>query len=73
MAHLKYATINLSKSELKLLQDLISKEKNNLSNRITSENVKEGLSNILKTDYDICRDLNIVFKDEINKIETLNK
>lgn len=69
MAHLKYATINLSKSELELLQDLISKEKHNLSNRIISGNVKNENSGILKTEYDICRDLNIVFKEEINKLK----
>ena len=67
MSLLKYATINLSKQELVLLQDLIAKEKNNLSNKICSPTTKPSLTNILQNEYQICRDLNFVFKTELQK------
>jgi len=67
MSLLKYATINLSKQELVLLQDLIAKEKNNLSNKICSPTTKSSLTNILQTEYQICRDLNFVLKTELQK------
>lgn len=67
MSHLKYATINLSKEELIIVQDLISKERKRLSSIITHPSTKPSLTNICQKEYQICRDLNFVFKTELQK------
>ncbi len=67
MSHLQYSTINLSKEELIIVQDLISKERQRLSNIITHPSSKASLTNICQKEYQICRDLNFVLKTELQK------
>ena len=72
MALLKYATINLSKTELTIIQDLISKEKSLLEKRLDSRALvgagQTQLKGVLESELQICKDLNFVLRNQLSKL-----